>query len=84
MSMLTEIHGKANGCAACGHQFGSLQQFDAHQDVDYTRPKAVVCRAPSALGLVPDVNGVWQTPAGLANRERGIERLRAARQEHTA
>jgi hypothetical protein len=84
MSTLTEIHGKANGCAACGHQFGSVGMFDAHQDVDYTQPRAVTCREPFTLGLVQDVNGVWQTPEGLANRERAGARLREARQEHTA
>jgi hypothetical protein len=77
---LTTIHGGANGCAACGHQFGSLAQFDAHQAVDYSQRRAVTCTEPSILGLVRDVNGVWQTPEGLANRERTAERLREARQ----
>lgn len=84
MSKLAEIHGKANGCAACGHQFASMEQFDAHQNVDYTRPQALTCREPSTLGLVPDGNGVWHTPEGLANRERTTARLREARQERVA
>ena len=84
MSKLTEVHGNANGCAACGHTIGALAMFDAHQDVDYTQPRAVTCRPPSALGLVQDVNGVWQTPEGLANHERAATRLREARQERAA
>lgn len=70
MSRIGEIHGTANGCAACGHQFGALKQFDAHQDVDYERDPVLICQLPQELGLVQDDNGVWQTEAGLAFRAK--------------
>jgi hypothetical protein len=68
MSVLV-VHGTANGCARCGEQFGTLEQFDRHQDVDYGRNPVIVCRTPVSMGLVRDVHGVWQTPAGLAARQ---------------
>ena len=69
MPLLGEIHGTANGCAACGQQFGALAQFDAHQDVDYDREPVLICRAPATMGLILDDRGVWQTPKGLVVRE---------------
>jgi hypothetical protein len=75
MATLGPIHGNSNGCAACGEQFGALAQFDAHQDVDYERDRAVICRPPAGLGLVQDDRGVWQTPEGLARREMDRARL---------
>jgi hypothetical protein len=56
------IHGTANGCARCGEQFGSVVAFDWHQDVDYDREPAVVCRDPAWLRLTRDGNGVWRRP----------------------
>lgn len=77
MSRIGEIHGTANGCASCGHQFAALAQFDAHQDIDYDRDPVLICHWPTDLGLVQDDRGVWQTPEGLvrreANRVRGLE-----------
>ena len=62
VSGIGTIHGTANGCARCGQQFGALTAFDAHQDVDYGRNPAVLCREPSTLGLTTDHNGVWRMP----------------------
>lgn len=79
MSRIGEIHGAANGCASCGHQFGSLERFDAHQDIDYERDPVLICRWPADLDLVQDSRGVWQTPEGLAAQTSFQEKARAAR-----
>ena len=81
MSTLGVIHGGANGCAACGEQFGRMADFDRHQDVDYDRTPVVVCKAPETMpGLVKDQHGVWQTPEGLANHQKLATRLAEARE----
>jgi hypothetical protein len=77
MSRIGEIHGAANGCASCGHQFGSLERFDAHQNIDYERDPVLICRWPADLGLVRDARGVWQTPEGLAAQRAFQEKARA-------
>jgi hypothetical protein len=64
------VIGSAWMCAVCGVNFGTLRGFDAHQAVDYSAPRAVTCLDPAALGLIRDDRGVFQTPAGLARRER--------------
>jgi hypothetical protein len=81
MSTLT-IHGAANGCAVCLEQFGRLRDFDQHQVINYSAPRAVTCRDPASLDgvrLVKDKNNVWQTRQGLAQRTQAGERLRAAK-----
>lgn len=77
MSRIGEIHGAANGCASCGHQFASLEKFDAHQNIDYERDPVLICHWPTDLGLVQDDRGVWQTPEGLARQEADRVRLAA-------
>jgi hypothetical protein len=67
------------GCSPCGETFGTLTLFDGHQDVDRKRRPVVRCADPRDLGLVQDGHGVWQTPEGLAARERATERLRRNR-----
>ena len=61
MTDLQKIH---NGCAVCHAQFGSLKAFDKHQDVDYARSPAVMCRTPEGLGLVQDGHGSGLRPSG--------------------
>jgi hypothetical protein len=56
-----------SGCGACGHVFGSLALFDAHQHWDRAGPWKLTCTVPP--GLVTDARGTWQTPEGLAYRQ---------------
>lgn len=81
-----EARGSECHCAACHLTFGTLTLFDAHQTVDYDRRPPVICRAAESmrvspaglpvpagsggLALVRDARGTWQTPAGLAARQR--------------
>lgn len=67
------------GCAPCANEFGTLTLFDQHQEKDYSRRPVVACKDPASIGLVQDHRGVWQTPEGLASRERAAEQLRRAR-----
>ncbi len=72
-------------CARCHQTFSSLTLFDRHQDVDYGRQPAVLCRAPlSALGLVRDLGGTWCTPQGAVSRQAQSVRLAAARSRRAA
>jgi hypothetical protein len=64
----------ANGCGACGQQFGGIGLFDAHQEYypDGHRLKGVFagrCYDPANMGLVQDRNGLWLTPAEHARRQ---------------
>ena len=58
------------GCGACCCMFGTLASFDEHQAVRCDCQPVITCRVPAALGLIRDDHGVWQTPGGLAARER--------------
>jgi hypothetical protein len=73
------------GCSLCGHTFGTLALFDAHQQRPQGWAGPVQCTAPEAMGLVPDDTGTWQTPEGLqrhaADRARLAERVRAGLRE---
>jgi hypothetical protein len=70
-----QLAGSFSACGLCKTAFGSLESFTAHQDADYERTPAIVCRTPAGLGLVQDGRGVWQTSAGLARRARERERF---------
>lgn len=67
------------GCGRCRREFGNLTIFDLHHDVDYGRRPPVECKDPADLGLVKDKHDVWQTPEGLAARERATQNLRRNR-----
>ena|SRR5260221_1028524 len=56
------------GCAACGREFTTLAAFDRHQDVDYTRQPAVICRDPAAAGLLQNAAGRRHFPADARSR----------------
>lgn len=72
-------------CAPCGYEFTGLTAFDRHQDTDYSRRAAVVCRDPAAAGLTRQASGRWGLPVDEASSERlrslrnRQERARAAR-----
>ena len=79
------VFGGAWMCPVCAVAFGRLKDHDAHQIVDYGKPRAVECIDPAEFGdLTRDENGTWQTRAGLVKRARDGERLRAARQAHSS
>lgn len=48
-------------CTGCGHVFGSLSAFDAHQDWDdpASRERQTVCADPADAGLVMGTRGLW-------------------------
>jgi hypothetical protein len=55
-------------CAACEELFTGITSFDRHQDRDYTRTPAVICRPPAECGLVQNEHGRWGTPLDEAGR----------------
>lgn len=63
-------------CALCSEAFTGVTAFDAHQDRDYSRVPAVICRPPAVCGLVRNEYGRWGMPADEASRER-LKVLRA-------
>ena len=69
-------------CVQCRQTFTSLELFDRHQDVDYTRPHSqmVLCKPPQSLGLSQGPGGTWGTPEGLKTRERRVRLLARATQ----
>jgi hypothetical protein len=77
------VRGSECHCAACHRTFTGMGLFDAHQDVDYGRRPAVVCRDPASLGLAQDARGTWGTPEGLKSREISATRLARARSAGT-
>ena len=80
------VRGSECHCARCHQTFSGLGQFDAHQDVDYTRREPVVCKPPWELGLAQSPRGTWCTPEGLKARERSataLARARSARAQET-
>jgi hypothetical protein len=70
MRCCEDVHGGDCHCGLCHETFSSLTLFDAHQDVDYSRRPAVVCRAPAGLGLVRDYRSTWATPQAAISRQR--------------
>jgi hypothetical protein len=65
-------------CARCHQTFGTLDSFDGHQIRRFETDSPVTCLLVpefARLRLVPDVNGVWRTPEGLARSERGREMM---------
>jgi hypothetical protein len=79
MDCCENVRGSECHCGACHRTFTGLTLFDAHQDVDYTRRPAVVCRDPASQGLAQSPRGAWGTPEGLESRERSATRLAMAR-----
>jgi hypothetical protein len=59
-------------CRCCGRTFRNLGGFDAH------RPDRDGCGDPVAAGLV-ELDGLWATPEGHAQRTELAARLAAAR-----
>ena len=57
-------------CGRCQVLFGSLASFEDHLVRDPGSPVIRGCTPPRVLGLVQDGSGTWQTPEGLARRER--------------
>jgi hypothetical protein len=55
-------------CAACGESFSGVTSFDRHQDRDYTRTPAVICRPPAERGLERNKHGRWSFPLDEAGR----------------
>lgn len=53
-------------CPACGRKFTGLEPFDAHQDVDYSRRRAVVCKDPATVGLFLGPDDCWGSTDGTA------------------
>lgn len=53
-----------NMCTVCDRDFGGLTAFDRHQDVDYKRSPAVICRDPEELGMHQDKHGRWRMDGG--------------------
>lgn len=51
-----------SGCSRCHLVFGTLESFESH--------RAGGCASPLAMGLIQDRYGIWQTPGGMASRER--------------
>jgi DNA-directed RNA polymerase subunit RPC12/RpoP len=54
-------------CSPCGETFSSLDLFDRHQSVNYSRTPAVRCKSVASLrrrGLVQAPTGTWTTPEG--------------------
>lgn len=79
MSCCDSLRSGEHHCARCHNSFGSLEQFDRHQDVDYRRRPAVLCAAVGGLGLIQDGRGTWQTPEGLKARLQSRARLETVR-----
>lgn len=79
MDCCSSVRGSEFHCPVCHITLTGLGLFDAHQDVDYRRRPAVVCRDPVSLGLVQGPRGTWGTAAGLAARERAALTLARAR-----
>jgi hypothetical protein len=67
-------------CGACGEVFGSVQTFDAHHDVDYSRTPAVQCKRPERIGLVLDAWRVWRTPADMQVSAARVAAMNTARE----
>ena len=63
-------------CAACKEHFTGQSGFDRHQDVDYARVPAVICRDPAALGMRKNLNDRWGEPADASSRA-ALPNLRA-------
>jgi hypothetical protein len=55
-------------CAPCGERFTGVTSFDRHQDRDYSRRPAVICRPPADCGLVRNEHGRWGFPLDEAGR----------------
>jgi len=55
-------------CPACRGRFSGVASFDAHQDRDYTRQPAIICRPPADCGLVRNDRGRWGFPLDEAGR----------------
>jgi hypothetical protein len=55
-------------CAACGERFTGVTSFDRHQDRDYSRQPAIICRPPVDCGLVRNERGRWGSPLNEAGR----------------
>ena len=55
-------------CPACRGRFSGVASFDAHQDRDYTRQPAVICRPPADCGLARNDRGRWGFPLDEAGR----------------
>ena len=51
-------------CPKCHRGFAGLAPFDAHQDVDYSRPHGdmVHCQDPAPLGMRQNRWGLWGRP----------------------
>ncbi len=72
-------------CSKCHQTFSSLTLFDKHQDVDYDRTPAVVCKTRlTALGLVKDLGGTWCTPDAAISRQAQSVRLAMTRSRRAA
>ena len=67
-------------CPLCGESFNGVSGFDRHQDRDYSRTPAIICRDPAGWGLVRNEHGRWGFPADPAGRER-LASLAAGREE---
>jgi hypothetical protein len=74
-----------NHCPKCHQTFSSLHWFDKHQDVNYDRTPAVVCKTRlTELGLVKDLGGTWCTPQAAVSRQAQSVRLAVARSRRTS
>jgi hypothetical protein len=58
----------AADCAACDERFTGLTSFDRHQDRDYSRTPATICRPPDEAGLVQNEHGRRGFPLDEAGR----------------
>ena len=84
MKCCAEVRGAQCHCARCHQTFGNLTQFDAHQEVRYKPSVAISCKAPEALGLLPDSRGTWRTPEALRSSAEKAARMRLAREREAA
>jgi len=69
---MAELTGGRCLCRRCGRTFRNLGAFDAHQ------PHRDGCGDPAAAGLV-ELDGLWATPEGHAQRETSARRLETVR-----
>jgi hypothetical protein len=62
--------GVISGCSACKRVFSGVGLFDAHRGHHDPREEEIgKCQDPVNMGLVQREDGVWFTPAGLAQAE---------------
>lgn len=78
-SCCSQVRGAHCHCAGCHQTFANMTLFDGHQDVNYSRSPAVLCREPESLGLVRGTRGAWYTPAGLTASTERVAKMNSAR-----